>query len=380
MPKIYPEMIELGRPPRLEPDLRRGAAFGAMACLCRLLNAMLDERFPERVASPGDLAARVAEAHAAFFEEASFLFEIAECRGLKEEPTQSIRDAFALLVGSETVHNVKGGHEPWEEWYTVHLGDVNVPSLFDERNANVVNPGGDPAIAEMFARARNFLHRIELIIKCEEEVISTSIMDLMPEAVRLSLEGAAACGKEEADTDPDPAVEPEPQVAPEPQAEPEPQVETESQAVDNEKAVFQRPWMLVTEGYAVYRHHLAKAFGLSNRTLTNYEKDGKTPAGTFWPSPLNSGFASVKKYYDPIKVLEALTALPKGFRKRIRVDEMIAALMGGELSSKIPVMVPKKPKKETEEEELAREMDAIGWQSENQTWEPGTMTRKNRPD
>ena len=356
MPKIYPEMVGIGRPPRLEPDLRRSAAFEAMACLCRLLNAMLDERFPERVAFPDDLAVRVTEAYGAFFEEASFLFDIAACRDLKEEPTRCIYDAFALLVGSETVHNVNGGHEPWEKWYTVHLGDVNIPSLFDERNATVVNPGGDPSIAEMFARARNFLHRIELIVNGEEEIVSTSIMDLMPEAVRLSLEGATACGKEEAEAEPEP------------------------QAANNEKAAFERPWMLVTEGYGVYRHYLAKAFGLSNRTLTNYEKDGKTSAGTFWPSPLNPGTASAKKYYDPLKVLEALTTLPKDFSKSTRVDDIIARLMNGELSSKIPVNVPKKLKKETEEEELAREMDAIGWQNENQTWESSTMTRKNRSD
>jgi len=138
--------------------------------------------------------------------------------------------------------------------------------------------------------------------------------------------------------------------------------------------------MLVTEGYGVYRHHLAKALGRSNRTLTNYEKEGKTSAGTFWPLPLNPGITSDKKYYDPLKVLEALTALPKDFGKHARVDDIIALLMKGELSSKIPPKVPKQPKKETEEEELAREMDAIGWQSENQTWESSTMTRKNRAD
>ncbi|MDR1535785.1 MAG: hypothetical protein LBU64_11945 [Planctomycetota bacterium] len=348
MPKIYPEMVEIGRPPRLEPALRLGAAFDAMDCLCRLLNAMLDERFPERVVFPGDLAAKVTEARDAFFEEASFLFDISACRGLKEEPTQSLCDAFALLIDNETVHNVNGGHEPWQMWYTVHFGDARIPTLFDEKYAKAVNPSDDPAIAEMFARARNFLHRIELIIKGEEETASTYILDLMPEAIRLSLEGVATPEKKE--------------------------------AVKNEKAAFERPWMLVTEGYGVYRHRLAKELGLSGRTLTNYEKDGKTSAGTVWPSPLNPGNTLIKKYYDPLKALDALAALPKDFSKHTKVDDIIARLMDGKLSSKIPPTVPKKPKKETEAEELAREMESIGWQKENQTWESSTMTRKDRPE
>ena len=138
--------------------------------------------------------------------------------------------------------------------------------------------------------------------------------------------------------------------------------------------------MMVTEEFVVYRSRLSAELGLSNKTLSNYEKDGKTTKGTFWPSPLNPGDTHEKKYYDPVKVLEALTALPKDFSKRTKVDDIIAMLMDGKLSSKILPQTPKKPKKKTEGEEIAREAEAVGWQKEYPIWDASTMTRKNGPE
>ncbi len=143
MAKLYTEMVDIGRPARREPALRRGAAYEAVACCCRLLNAMLDERYPDRIADPsvlGDLSAKVKEMHEAFFEKAAFLFDVALLRGLKEEPTQSLMDAFDRLADSETVHNVNGGREPWRDWYTVNFGDYRIGDLFDQNHTPKVLP------------------------------------------------------------------------------------------------------------------------------------------------------------------------------------------------------------------------------------------------
>lgn len=343
MAKIYPEMLEIGRPPRLEPAMRRAAAREANKRCCVMLNAMVDERFPHRIANPsalGALAARVAKMQEAFFEEAAFLFDIAACRGLREEPTQSVRDAFAFLLDSETVHNTRGWHEAWESWHTGRFGDDHIFLLFDQSHAESVKSPKDPDTAATFFRAFELLKRINTIALHVEDPVSTSIMDIMPEAIRLSL----------------------------------------ASAVDYKKAAFERPWMMVTEEYAVYRCRLSDELGFSNKTLSNYEKDGKTSKGTFWPAPLNPGDRHGTKYYDPMKVLEALTLLPKDFSRRTRVDDIIAMLLDGKLSSKILPQVPKKLKKETEGEEIAREAETVGWQKEYSVWDASTMTRKNGPE
>ncbi len=101
--------------------------------------------------------------------------------------------------------------------------------------------------------------------------------------------------------------------------------------------------------------------GISDKTLSNYEKDGKTPKGTFWPSPLNPDDKHNKKYYDPLKVLEALTALPKNFGKHTKVADVIVMLMNNKLASKIVQKPPMKPKKLTEDEEIELEKAKIGW-------------------
>ncbi|MCC8108177.1 MAG: hypothetical protein LIQ30_03840 [Planctomycetes bacterium] len=304
MAKLYPEMVAIGRPARREPALRRGAAYEAVACCCRLLNAMLDERYPDRIADPsvlGDLSARVKEMHEAFFEKAAFLFDVALLRGLKEEPTQSLMDAFDRLADSETVHNVNGGHEPWRDWYTVHFGDYRIGDLFDEKHAEAVNPANDPALTELFARVYTFMQRIESIIRSEEETVSTYILDIMPDVLRLSLEGS----------------------------------------IDYEKMAYDKPWMSIAEEYGVYRHKLAKELGKTERSLANYERAGKTPKSSYWPKPLNPEDGPGKKYYNPMHVLKALSALPEDFSKATRVSEVIAKLMGNKLASKIP----HKPKK-----------------------------------
>lgn len=271
---------------------------------------MLDERYPVRFVNPsaaGDLGVRVEKHFEAFFDEAAFLFDVAVCRGLPEEPTRTVRGVFAMLMDSETVQNVKGGHMPWAEWYTGHVGDDIIP-LFDESHAKAVNPGNDPAIAEMFSRAHRFLERIRTIAQGEENTVSTYILDLMPDAVRFSLESV----------------------------------------VDYEKMAFDKPWMSIVERYAVYRHKLAKELGVTERTLANYERTGKTPKSGYWPKPLNPDDGPGKKYYDPMHTLKALSALPNDFSKATRVDDIIGKLMGNKLASKI---APKPVKVEPEEEE-----------------------------
>ena len=190
MAKIYPEMVAIGRPPRLEPSMRCGAARRANGACCMMLNAMVDERFPQRIANPsalGDLTVRVTEMQEAFFEEAAFLFDIAACRGLREEPTQSVRDAFALLLDDEAVHNVRGGHEAWMDWYTVHFSEDNIFLLFDRDHAEAVNPTKARNTADTFFRAFELLKRIHAIALLDESPESTSIMDIMPEGVRISM-------------------------------------------------------------------------------------------------------------------------------------------------------------------------------------------------
>lgn len=303
-------MMDVGRPARREPALRRGHAISALACCCRLLNAMLDERYPARFADPsaiGDLGVRVGEYFEAFFDEAAFLFDIAACRGLPEEPARTVQDAFAVLMDSETVHNVKGGHVPWPEWYTGHIGD-DIIQLFDESHARAVNPGNDTTIADLFSRAYRFLRRITMIAQDQEETVSTYILDIMPDAVRFSLESV----------------------------------------VDYEKMAFNKPWMSIVERYAVYRHKLAKELGVTERTLANYERTGKTPKSGYWPTPLNPDDGPGKKYYDPMHTLKALSALPKDFSKATRVDDIIGKLMSNKLASKI---APKPVKVEPEEKE-----------------------------
>ena len=325
MPKIYPEMVEIGRPARLEPALRRTAAWNANRSCCQMLNAMIDERFPHRLSS-GD----VQELREAFFEETAFLFDITAFRGLAEEPTQSVCNAFAALLDSDTVHNVNDGHEPWADWYTVHFGDGQIYQLFDSSHAEAVNPNKNQTLAETFFRAHALLKRIHTIThEFVEDPVSTYIMDIMPKAIQFSLEGA----------------------------------------LDYTTATHERPWLLVTEQYVVYRHRLSDLLGISDKTLSNYEKDGKTPKGTFWPSPLNPNDKHNKKYYDPLKVLEALTALPPAekFGKRMAVADIITMLMNNKLASKLTPKPPKEPKKQkklTEEEEIELEKAAIGWKRE----------------
>ena len=309
MAKIYPEMVAIGRPARREPDLRRGAAFKAMESCGRLLEAILGERFPERIPGVFDPAVLVGDAHEAFFEEAAFLFDIAMLRGLKEEPTQSVRDAFALLLERETPNTADGRHIPWLDWSPAFIGSVHIAALFDEAHARAVNPDADQAMTDLFSRTHKFLQRIELIIECREETVSTYILDLMPEAVRVSIEGS----------------------------------------IDYEKMAFDKPWMSIVECFGVYRHKLAKELGVTERTLANYERAGKTPKGGYWPAPLNPDDGPGKKYYDPMHALKALSALPQDFSKATRVDDIIVKLMNNKLASKI---TPKSPKAEPEEEEI----------------------------
>ncbi len=308
MPKIYPEMVEIGRPARLEPALRRTAAWNANRHCCQMLNIMVDERFPDRLSS-GDLQ----KSREAFFEEAAFLFDIAAFRGLEEEPTQSVCNAFAALLDSDTVHNVDGGHEPWADWYTVHFGGDHICQLFDSSHAEAVNSNNNQELTQAFFRAHALLERIYTIIhEVVKNPVSTYIMDIMPKAIQFSLEGA----------------------------------------LDYTTAIPERPWLLVTEQYVVYRHRLSDVLGISDKTLSNYEKEGKTPKGTFWPSPLNPDDKHNKKYYDPMKVLEALTALPpEKFGKGMAVADIIAMLMNNKLASKIAPKPPKKPKLESEEDD-----------------------------
>ena len=297
MPRLFPEMLELGRPARLEPVLRRTMASEAIEYCCCMLNRMIYERFPQRL-HYGEFRDWREE----FFDAAAFLFDIAICRGLPEEPTNSVCVAFNALLDSETVHNVHGGHAPWMDWFTVHYGNEFIYQLFDSDHAETANPTNDPELAEAFFRAHTLLVRIDKIRRWQEEPVSTYILDIMPKAIRLSLESA----------------------------------------FDYTTAAHDRPWLHVTEQYAVYRYRLADALGNSDKTLSNYEKDGKTPKGTLWPSPLNPNDKHNKKYYDPLKVLEALTALPKDFSKHTPVADIIAALMNNKFASKI---VPKQPKK-----------------------------------
>lgn len=297
-------MLEIGRPARLEPALRSSTASEARQYCCRMLNSMIKERFPERL-NYGVFQ----DWREKFFEAAAFLFDIAVCRGLPEEPTNSVCVAFNALLDSDTVHNVHGGHEPWVEWFSVHYGDDYIHELFDTVHAEAANPSKNQEVAEAFFRAHALLERIHKISRHQEEPVSTYILNILPRVVQLSLESA----------------------------------------FDYTTAAHERPWLLVTEQYVVYRNRLMNELGVSNKTLSKYEKDGKTTKGTFWPSPLNPDDTHNKKYYDPLKVLEALTALPKNFSKHTAVEDIIAALMNNKLASKITPKPPKKPKAELDE-------------------------------
>ncbi len=333
MPKIYPEMLEIGRPPRLDMAWRRHAAATAIKACCCMFDAILNERFPKRIAWPKELAAKVEKARAEFYEEVAFLFDIAMCYGLQEEPTQSVYNAFLILLESDTVQNVRGGHEFWDTWFTVHFGDINIYRLFDQEHAAAVNPDNDPDISAMFFRAHELLRRLNNVAYHVEDPISTYILDIMPEAIRLSLEGGVI------------------------------QPEKTGKNTTLEPVKYDRPWLLMSEGYVVYRYRLADALGLSDKTLSNYEKESKSIKGTFWPSPCNPSDRHGKKYYDPLKVLEALSSLPKDFSKNEPVDDIIGLLMSNKLSSKLPPKRPKKVKKETDEDTIRMEKEALGWKS-----------------
>lgn len=301
MPKISHEMLELGRPPRLDSAWRTISARDANRLCSLMLTAILDERFPTRVAWPKDLVGKVVKLQNDFFEEAAFLFDIATCRGLPEEPTQSVFNAFLKLLESDTVHNVKDGYEVWETWYPVHWGEYRLYTLFDEQNAKAVNPKNDPAITAMFYRAYELMHRIHIIECYQEDPICLDVMYIMPEVVRFCLQGTP----------------------------------------NIENVTYQRPWLLVTEQYVVYRHHLAKELGYSYRRLQDFERDGATKKRIPWPKPLNPEGKHDKKYYDPLEVLDLLTRLPKDFSGHTPIDNIIEKLMKNHLATKI---TPKSPK------------------------------------
>lgn len=306
-PKITPEMLEIGRPPRLEDAWRHWSARKARGLCCQWLHAILDERFPKRVAWPRELAARTERLRGEFYDEVAFLFDVAIFQGLQEEPTQSVYNAFLKLLESDQVINVLDIHEPWEEWYAVHFGDYEIHKLFDTEHAATVNSNNDPATTAMFYRAYELLRRINDIENRRADPITTNIMDIMPEEIRFSLVGSSSY-------------------------ESAPAKET-----GQEKVTYQRPWLLVTEEYVVYRYRLADELGLSDKALSNYEKAGSTTKGTPWPSPLNPRDTHSKKYYDPLKVLDTLTKLPKDFSKNIPIDDIIAKLMNNKLASKITI-------------------------------------------
>lgn len=342
MPKIIPEMLEIGRPPRLERAWRRPAAYDAIQMCCHMLDAILNERFPKRIAWPEELAAKVEKERDEFYEEVAFLFDIAAFRGLQEEPTQSVYTAFLRLLESDTVHNVQGGHEYWDTWFAVHFGDFDIYRLFDKEHAAAVNPDNDPDIAAMFFRAYELLRRLNIIAYHVEDPISTDIIDIMPEVIRLSLAGG---------TIHTPATSVEPSIP----ADPVTPIEPVS------PVKYDKPWLLMSEGYVVYRYRLADALGLSKRTLYTYEKNGKSIEETFWPSPINPDDRHGEKYYDPLKVLDALSALPNDFSKKASMTEIIDNLMNNKLSSKLAPKKPKKVKKETDEETIRLEKEKLGW-------------------
>ena len=106
---------------------------------------------------------------------------------------------------------------------------------------------------------------------------------------------------------------------------------------------------MATEGYGVYRYKLSKELGCTNKTLQNYERDGRTSKGAYWPTPLNPHDKHSQKFYDPADVVKALTALPANFSGKTPVEEILSKLMNNQLSSAIPPPRKKTQRDNTDE-------------------------------
>lgn len=324
IPNKRPEIAKISPHLRLDGEWRRNTAFNAVDNCVKMLNTVLDCRFPERVAfpNPHDLDITMKHYLEEFYKHTALLFDIARYWGRATEPTHSVYMAFQLLIESNSVRNVWSGHEPWSEWYVLHLGRERLYQLFDESRAKTVNPDKSREISELFARAHGLLHRLHKILTWDESPVTTSIIDIMPKVI---------CDSPASIAEPAPA-------------------KNKTMAKDiKEKMIFQRPWLVATEGYGVYRYRLAKELGCTNKTLQNYERDGRTSKDTYWPTPLNRHDKHRQKFYDPADVVKALTALTADFSGKTPVKEILFKLMNNQLSSVIPPPQKKKPLDETNE-------------------------------
>ncbi len=327
MTYIFENIPDYRTPMRLASDLRKNAAKKANSWCLDLIDHIITKKYPTRkTMTPDEVDKKIEMLYNSLSEELEFLFDITQFYNLPENPVRSIYNAFSSIVECNNIriHDNKVIID-WEENHLAYLQHYELYKLFNEKNKKAAIKQAYkgrkrrecPAIrAEMlsfFYIAYEILQRVNTIKNKQESPISTCIMEIMPYDIQVSLVGSSDINFIMPEKNPNTLDIYDP---------------TKDQKYNN-------PRLYHLEGFIIYRKDIARELELTPRTLHSYEKRGLTSASTYWPPLLKYKKGSSSAFYDPQKLIEAITQLPQIFNG-VNTEVILNKILSGLLSKKAP--------------------------------------------